>query len=68
LEDSLIIDGENKLCPPIIMACCVLHKYFQLMGMDALGYDYVDSMHDRRDRVQANVIASLNIMKVMLHK
>jgi len=54
--------------PPIIMACCVLHKYFQLMSMDALGYDYVESMHDRRDRVQANVIASLNIMKVMLHK
>jgi hypothetical protein len=35
--------------PPIIMACCVLHKYFQLMGMDALGYDYVENMHDKKD-------------------
>jgi hypothetical protein len=32
----------------------------------ALGYDYVENMHDKRDQVQANVIASLHIMKAML--
>jgi hypothetical protein len=53
--------------PPIIMACCVLQKYFQLMGMDALGYDYVENMHDRKDQVQVNVITSLNI-RVILQK
>jgi hypothetical protein len=54
--------------PPIIMACCVLHKYFQLMGMDAHGYYYAENMHDKRNKVQANFIASLNIMNVMLQK
>jgi hypothetical protein len=57
-----------EYAPPIIMACCVLHKYFQLMGMDALGYDYVENMHDRKDHEEANVITSLNIMQAMLQK
>jgi hypothetical protein len=35
--------------PSVIMASCVFHKYFQLMGMDALEYDYVKNMHDKKD-------------------
>jgi hypothetical protein len=46
------IDNE----PHIVMACCVLHNYYQLMGMDAVGCDRVERMQDMRHRVQANCI------------
>lgn len=42
--------------PPIVMACCVLHNYCQLMGMESPTYDRIERFQDRRDRVQGNRI------------
>jgi hypothetical protein len=42
--------------PPIVMSCYVLHNHWQLMCMDAPGYDCVERMQDMGNWVQANHI------------